>query len=116
MTILGAFVLSAVLAATTPPATPQIQQPLFPTIAADQHRPSPNELQLIRERLWNGPSPANRLNDFGCTQYYTCYSFDDCDYSGAPNNGCEIDGGICNLCQVCCENCSCVAPRVGSGS
>jgi hypothetical protein len=94
---------------TLPAELPHVDtsvQPAFPTIAADQRRPTADEAAKARKRA--------RAGSWDCFQYYGCYPLNAppneqwCVYTGYPNNGCLINAyGNCDLCQVCCENCFC---------
>ena len=88
--------------------------PAFPSIAADQERPSIDELKEMQRFFLSLPKHhvAKQLDD--CYQYFSCQPLNAppdqqwCVYSGLPNNGCLISVfGYCDLCQVCCENCFC---------
>jgi len=110
--IVASLTLVALLAAPADitPVAANAAVAMFPSVDPDQTRPVP----IDRSRL-KYPEGLNLKAAMtgDCFQYFTCLPMSgppeeqDCTYNGDPRNGCTIDFGICNFCQICCENCFC---------
>lgn len=95
--LLATLAFTAILAAPIdlPQVTPSTD-PAFPTVAADQTRPT----AAVRKQRLARQKPGTSLY---CLDYYTCGLTGEmsCTYSGDPRTGCEQNGPVCDLCFPC---------------